>query len=262
MKVSLTPELHYGPSQLRWSGGEEGMDVVLRQHPMREREVFESTADGRAAGTRRDARCSRGLPDSDCRARALLPHRRHRRVAASRRSCSSGWPKCRKATRSRSWSKSNVAALARSDCPGPPQALPFGLKRLKSGSNLQDHPPIAACKTTLPPAIPREENLPCRSSRCVCCLDHAAENDYGLAAFNVNNMEQIQAIMEAAKETDSPVIVQASRGARSYSPGQLPAAPDARRGRALSRDSDRHAPGPRQQPGDLQERDRERLHLA
>ncbi len=48
-------------------------------------------------------------------------------------------------------------------------------------------------------------------------LDHAAENDYGLAAFNVNNMEQIQAIMEAAEETNSPVIVQASRGARSYS---------------------------------------------
>jgi fructose-bisphosphate aldolase, class II len=48
-------------------------------------------------------------------------------------------------------------------------------------------------------------------------LDHAAENHYGVAAFNVNNMEQIQAIMEAAKETDSPVIIQASRGARSYS---------------------------------------------
>ena len=48
-------------------------------------------------------------------------------------------------------------------------------------------------------------------------LDHAAENNYGLAAFNVNNMEQIQSIMEAAKETDSPVIIQASRGARSYS---------------------------------------------
>ena len=48
-------------------------------------------------------------------------------------------------------------------------------------------------------------------------LDHAAENGYGLAAFNVNNMEQIQAIMEAAEETSSPVIVQASRGARSYS---------------------------------------------
>ena len=48
-------------------------------------------------------------------------------------------------------------------------------------------------------------------------LDHAAENGYGLAAFNVNNMEQIQAIMEAAAETESPVIVQASRGARKYS---------------------------------------------
>ena len=47
-------------------------------------------------------------------------------------------------------------------------------------------------------------------------LDHAAENDYGLAAFNVNNMEQIQAIMAAAEETDSPVIIQASRGARAY----------------------------------------------
>ena len=48
-------------------------------------------------------------------------------------------------------------------------------------------------------------------------LDHAAENDYGVAAFNVNNMEQIQSIMEAAEETDSPVIIQASRGARAYS---------------------------------------------
>jgi fructose-bisphosphate aldolase class II len=48
-------------------------------------------------------------------------------------------------------------------------------------------------------------------------LDHAAENGYGVGAFNVNNMEQIQSIMEAAKETDSPVIIQASRGARSYS---------------------------------------------
>jgi fructose-bisphosphate aldolase class II len=47
-------------------------------------------------------------------------------------------------------------------------------------------------------------------------LDHAAENDYGIPAFNVNNMEQIQAIMQAAHETDSPVILQASRGARKY----------------------------------------------
>ncbi len=48
-------------------------------------------------------------------------------------------------------------------------------------------------------------------------LDHAAEHGYGVGAFNVNNMEQIQAIMQAAEDTDSPVIVQASRGARSYS---------------------------------------------
>ncbi|HET7753356.1 MAG TPA: class II fructose-bisphosphate aldolase [Anaeromyxobacteraceae bacterium] len=47
-------------------------------------------------------------------------------------------------------------------------------------------------------------------------LDHAAEHGYGVPAFNVNNMEQIQAIMQAADETDSPVILQASAGARSY----------------------------------------------
>ena len=47
-------------------------------------------------------------------------------------------------------------------------------------------------------------------------LDHAAENAYGLPAFNVNNLEQVQAIMEAAAETDSPVIMQASAGARKY----------------------------------------------
>lgn len=47
-------------------------------------------------------------------------------------------------------------------------------------------------------------------------LDHAAENNYGVPAFNVNNLEQIRAIMEAADQTDSPVIVQASAGARKY----------------------------------------------
>ncbi|HET6719962.1 MAG TPA: class II fructose-bisphosphate aldolase, partial [Rhodocyclaceae bacterium] len=47
-------------------------------------------------------------------------------------------------------------------------------------------------------------------------LDHAAEHSYGVPAFNVNNLEQIQAIMQAAKETDSPVILQASAGARKY----------------------------------------------
>ncbi len=48
-------------------------------------------------------------------------------------------------------------------------------------------------------------------------LDEAAKGGYGVGAFNVNNMEQIQSIMEAARETQSPVIIQASRGARAYS---------------------------------------------
>ena len=47
-------------------------------------------------------------------------------------------------------------------------------------------------------------------------LDHAAEHGYGVPAFNVNNLEQMRAIMEAADQTDSPVIVQASAGARKY----------------------------------------------
>lgn len=47
-------------------------------------------------------------------------------------------------------------------------------------------------------------------------LDKASEGNYGVGGFNVNNMEQIQAIMEAAQETNSPAILQASRGARKY----------------------------------------------
>ncbi|MDH5481061.1 MAG: fructose-bisphosphate aldolase class II [Nitrosomonas sp.] len=47
-------------------------------------------------------------------------------------------------------------------------------------------------------------------------LDHAAENSYGLPAFNVNNLEQVQAIMQAADECNSPVIMQGSAGARKY----------------------------------------------
>ena len=47
-------------------------------------------------------------------------------------------------------------------------------------------------------------------------LDHAAEHSYGVPAFNVNNLEQMRAIMMAADVCDSPVIVQASAGARSY----------------------------------------------
>ena len=47
-------------------------------------------------------------------------------------------------------------------------------------------------------------------------LDHAAEHDYGVPAFNINNMEQALAIMAAAAAVDAPVIIQASRGARQY----------------------------------------------
>jgi fructose-bisphosphate aldolase class II len=47
-------------------------------------------------------------------------------------------------------------------------------------------------------------------------LDHAAEHGYGVPAFNINNMEQVIAIMQAAREVDSPVLMQASRGARKY----------------------------------------------
>src|SRR6202035_2655008 len=47
-------------------------------------------------------------------------------------------------------------------------------------------------------------------------LDHAAEHDYGVPAFNINNMEQALAIMDADSTLDAPVIIQASRGARSY----------------------------------------------
>ena len=47
-------------------------------------------------------------------------------------------------------------------------------------------------------------------------LDHAAENGYGIPAFNVNNLEQVQAVMTAAAEVGAPVILQASAGARKY----------------------------------------------
>jgi len=47
-------------------------------------------------------------------------------------------------------------------------------------------------------------------------LDHAAENGYGIPAFNVNNLEQVQAVMSAASEVNAPVILQASAGARKY----------------------------------------------
>src|SRR5437016_3950356 len=79
---------------------------------------------------------------------------------------------------------------------------------------------IAGCSPipALSPCLSRAaRRLPMALIPLRTLLDHAAANNYGVAAFNVNNMEQIQSIMEAAKEIDAPVIVQASRGARSYS---------------------------------------------
>src|SRR5690606_15982059 len=66
-----------------------------------------------------------------------------------------------------------------------------------------------------PPFLPtREPDMGLIALRTL--LDHAADNDYGVPAFNINNMEQINAIMQAAARCDSPVILQASAGARKY----------------------------------------------
>ena len=75
-------------------------------------------------------------------------------------------------------------------------------------------------------------------------LDHAAENDYGVPAFNVNNLEQMRAIMEGAQETNSPVIVQASAGARSTRE-RFFAPFDAGGGRGVSKHTCGYASGPR-----------------
>ena len=93
-------------------------------------------------------------------------------------------------------------------------------------------------------------------------LDHAAEHGYGVPAFNVNNMEQIQAIMQAAEATDSPVILQASAGARKYAGepylrhlvlAALEAHPDIPR---------RAASGSRREPGRLPAGDPLGLHVG
>ncbi|EAY63826.1 Fructose-bisphosphate aldolase [Burkholderia cenocepacia PC184] len=65
-----------------------------------------------------------------------------------------------------------------------------------------------------PVFIPRSSTMPLVSMRQL--LDHAAEHGYGLPAFNVNNLEQVQAIMAAADQVGAPVIMQASAGARKY----------------------------------------------
>jgi fructose-bisphosphate aldolase class II len=77
---------------------------------------------------------------------------------------------------------------------------------------------MSPCTPLRPPraiANPTKETpMPLVSMRQL--LDHAAENGYGIPAFNVNNLEQVQAVMTAAAEVGSPVILQASAGARKY----------------------------------------------
>jgi len=90
-------------------------------------------------------------------------------------------------------------------------------------------------------------------------LDHAAENGYALPAFNVNNLEQVQAIMAAADQVNAPVIMQASAGARNTR-RSVPAPPDRSRGRVLSTHPGRHASGPRAIPRRLHGRDPQRFH--
>ena len=93
-------------------------------------------------------------------------------------------------------------------------------------------------------------------------LDHAAENGYGIPAFNVNNLEQVQAVMTAAAEVGAPVILQASAGARKYA-GEpfikhlIQAAIESWPARAAG-----DAPGPRPEPRRLPGRDRARLQLG
>ena len=67
---------------------------------------------------------------------------------------------------------------------------------------------------TAAPEYPQEIDMPLVSMRQL--LDHAAENGYGIPAYNVNNLEQVQAVMTAAAEVGAPVILQASAGARKY----------------------------------------------
>ena len=93
-------------------------------------------------------------------------------------------------------------------------------------------------------------------------LDHAAENGYGLPAFNVNNMEQVWAICEAASQIDAPVIMQASAGARKYAGEPFLRHQILAAARSLPAPAHRHAPGPRPEPGRLHERHPLRLHLG
>ncbi|MEP7302817.1 MAG: class II fructose-bisphosphate aldolase, partial [Caldimonas sp.] len=81
--------------------------------------------------------------------------------------------------------------------------------RIVSGRSRARQRPLRIC-VVAPPL--QDLAMPLVSMRQL--LDHAAENGYGIPAFNVNNLEQVQAVMSAADEVGAPVILQASAGAR------------------------------------------------
>ena len=93
-------------------------------------------------------------------------------------------------------------------------------------------------------------------------LDHAAENGYGIPAFNVNNLEQVQAVMTAAAEVGAPVILQASAGARKYAGRALHQAPDPGRAGAVAADPAGDAPGPRPESRGVPRRHRPGFQLG
>lgn len=76
-------------------------------------------------------------------------------------------------------------------------------------------------------------------------LDHAAENNYGVPAFNINDMEQIIAVLQAAKKVNAPVILQTSTGARKFAGDPDDSSYGCRRYRNVPRTADLSASGSR-----------------
>ncbi|MCK7494501.1 MAG: class II fructose-bisphosphate aldolase [Comamonadaceae bacterium] len=94
-------------------------------------------------------------------------------------------------------------------------AAPTPLKIVRVGEHLPDRALGTAGQADLGFCVSPEDHDGTGIDASSCC-DHAAENGYGVPAFNVNNLEQVQAVMAAAAEVGAPVILQASAGARKY----------------------------------------------
>jgi fructose-bisphosphate aldolase, class II len=107
--------------------------------------------------------------------------------------------------------RSGTRSSARAAPPGESESEPGGVAKIGAVTSRlpQPGPPVPHTIVNL-----GEPTMPLVSMRQL--LDHAAENSYGIPAFNVNNLEQVQAVMSAAQEVGAPVILQASAGARKY----------------------------------------------